>query len=80
MILLSGKTIRLNCVSIINVLLCISRYSFQTQDRHLNVRCHKHSMQSILRAFYINELTADNVLLDRIELCNIQNMCLLHKK
>ena len=46
----------------------------------LNVRCHKHSMQSILRAFDINELTAYNVLLDRIEICNIQDMCLLHQK
>ena len=30
-------------------------------------------MQSILRAFYINELTAYYVLLDRIEICNIRD-------
>ena len=51
MIPLSGnaRDIGSNYVSIINVLLCISRRSFQTRDIILNVRCHKHSMQSILR-------------------------------
>ena len=48
-------------------------FAYLEVDRLLNVRCHKHSMQSILRSFYINELTAHNVLLDRIEICNIQD-------